>query len=193
MTWNEYCDYCAEHVAPCLKTMEELTEHLKSYYGAVEVPGSEEERGELKNKVIAQKFEHLLSPLKPLQTDSTPEERRELVEVMKRRTEEMNRITAEELGLNMRFYKLPYNEHTAGFFADWAQQYGFSEEELTDCFLPFQAEMATGYFSCLSGRFQEEITLFLGVDEKDLQNRTGRFYQYVLAYMNQALRENTEK
>jgi hypothetical protein len=190
MTWSESCDYCAEHVKPCLKTMTELTQYLEEYYGAIEVEGTDDEKGELKNNVVIQKFEHLLSSVKPLETESTQMEREELVEIMKKRTEEMNQITAEELGLQMKFYQLPKNEHTAGFFADWAQQYGFSEAELEGCRLPLQVELTTGYLSCLPGRFQDEMILFLGLDERDLKNRTGRFYQYVMAYQNQEAQKN---
>lgn len=193
MNWSEYCDYCSAHIAPCRKSMQELVEYLKSYYGAIEVDGSEDEKGELKNNIVSQKFEHLLSSLKPLTPESTEEDRQELIEIMKQRTEQMNQITADQLGLEMRFFKLPKNEHTAVFFEDWAQQYGFSSAELEGCFLPLQVELTTGYLSSLPGRFQDEMILFLGLDENDLQNRTGRFYQYVLAYMNQDIQKGEEK
>lgn len=184
MNFSELCNYCIENIKPNKKSIIDLENYLIEKYDAKKVEVSKERLNIIKNNVVMLNHQHLLTDTKQLDLNTTDEQKSEMISIMQERTEQINNLTVEQLGLDIVVMAIVRNEKSLDLFSDKAKQYGLSLDEYKEEVLWLEIERSTEYVSMTTPLLQDEIKLFLGLEQEDLDNKTSRFYQYVLAFQN---------
>lgn len=184
MNFSEICDYCINNVKPNKKNIVDLEKYLQDKYEAKVVEVSKERLNMIKNNVVMLNHQHLLTNTKQLDIDTTKAQKNEMISIMQERTQQINDLTVEELNLDIVVMAIVRNEKSLKLFEDRAKQYGLTLEEYKEEVLWLDLERNNEYVSITTPLLQDEIRLFLGLEQSDLDNKTSRFYQYVLALQN---------
>lgn len=159
--WQDFLNFAAAHSTPCLHSLQELEQYLTDRYYAVPCTLSDTQRESLKVNVILNHYPSLLTFPPPL--PKNPTKKQILAHAQNDTTLEQARaISAESLGLRFKAYSVP---NTNG--ADAIVQI----EETTQFLTVDNANEA----------FWNDVTLYLGVSEDDINNRTPRFMAYAHA------------
>lgn len=160
---NRFLDTAAAKIKPQNISFAELEEYLIERYQAVPHAMLPREMDVLKSNVIMNHFPEVLDMPPPLGENPTLEELQAYAEQNTAFFQAME-YPAEKLGLEMKAYSLP-NVATS----------------VPGKPVIVQLEMKTEYLCMQNGgeELSDDLTLFRGVCEKDIRERTPRFMNYV--------------
>lgn len=155
---DKFLDYAATQIKENYRPFTEIIDYIIKKYGAVPHALSEKQLQLLKANVILNHFREVLDLPIPLRKNPT---KKQLIKYVKNDTtfEQAKNYPAEKLGLIMKAYKLPADD----------------DKEII-----VKLEITTNYI-CMdnaSRKFADELFLFQGVTQEDIDNKTPRFIAY---------------
>ena len=198
--WLEYAEHCRQNIMPKkrIATGEEIAEFLTQNYGAEKVPVTDEERQTLKSSVLMQCFKDRFTPSQPPEKASK-KALKEWAEEYDLFLEGLKEVSEQEYGLTFTAFAVPKN-------ADNLYLFEKQEQELPKkCFLiglwqkiflkknianltdekeiRIVLELSTGLLNIQGGNglLMNEIILWRGVSQEDIDKQTPIFYQYISA------------
>lgn len=167
---DAFLQRAAENATANLRSFLDLIAYLKNEYHAVECPLSTGQLLMLKVNVIRNHYSHLLTLPSPL---SAHPSRRELRRYLKEDTsfEQARAYPAEELGLSFSAYRVPAPSIRSKLSCDC------QEDTIV------QVELKSEYLCIENGcdAFHRDLTLWRGVSEEDIADKTPRFCSYAYA------------
>lgn len=175
--YHTWVEKCAKIVKPCARSFKETEEYfLQSCDIRPVCPNDRRLKNFLLNMVL-NNFTNKLS-IQPthISLDMSDEEIEKWQNDQKAIRNEVMNSTPEHFGLNIRGYYLPRTERNRAYY-EQAQKYN-----QTDPSIIFFFEETTESFQCYSagGRsLMEQLTVFRGVSEEDIKNRSLRFLSYI--------------
>ncbi len=184
---EDFLSYAAERITPCERPFKELEEYLIEKYEAVPYTLPYYKLNSLKVNVILNYFDHLLDKPAPLPKYPTQEEVKAYFE-QDTSVVQAQGYSAEELGLEMKAYKLPgirskkQQENESSYKHQLANKNINSSED--DVIV--EMEMKSGYLCICNGgnELMDDLILYLGVSEKDIKERSPRFISYAYSLRN---------
>jgi hypothetical protein len=173
---EEFLLQAAEKITPCERSFKELEQFLIEKYNAVPHKLSPQKLDCLKVNVIINYYGHLLDRPAPLGENPTEEEIKAYFEKQEITAAQAKEYPAEKLGLEMKAYKLP------GIISK-RQQFASSNADRGEDAVIVEMEMKSGYLAICnsSGEVNEDLILYLGVSEKDINEKSPRFISYAYA------------
>lgn len=184
MNYNEICNYIYENITSNKKSISDLLEYLTHKYDAKIVTATDEQLNIIKNNVVMLHYQHLLSKTKKLDINTKKHEKEDMIKIMNDRTKQINDLTINELGLNIYVLAIVKSDRSIKLFENIVNQYKIPINELKEEVIWLEIEEKNEYISTAIASLQNEVRLFLGLDENDIKNKTSRFYQYALALQN---------
>jgi hypothetical protein len=185
---EKFITYAAEHINPCERTLKQLEEYLIEKYQAIPYTLLNHELKVLKANVIMNYFGELLDRPAPLGENPTLEDIRAYVEE-DTSFFQAREFPAEKLGLEMKAYKLLGIQSCCedGEILKNKSYIAYHNEDCTEKNVIVEMEMKTGYL-CIRNdddKVMDELTLYKGVSEKDIREKSPRFigYAYLLKRM----------
>lgn len=163
---DDFLSYAAERISPCERTIEELEEHIVKKFNAVPYKLSPNHLKSLKTNVILSKFDYLLSKPEKLKEDATEEEIRAYSDEVKNVFEQAKECSIDNLELEFKAYKLLGSKTVTN---------SNTEDEVV-----VEMELKSRYISMQNGdrNIFEDLIIYLGVSEKDINERNTNFIQY---------------
>lgn len=208
--FQRWVDFCAETVMPCAHTMEETERYFLSLYDTEPLAAdSEEIKAVKKNAIVnfyrsglksANFFSEKAAEFAALRKSGpVPADIQEkLHQAVYALSQEAEKASAEQFGLVLKGYRIIRNERSENLFRQSEQEIhrmkenylrryqaedqerGFPDEEVQGISVCF--EMNSGEILVENGEgLYHDLTLFRGVCEEDVQERSRRFITYMYA------------
>lgn len=157
---DDFLEYAATQIKSDHHKFSYIEDYLKTHHNAIPYTLSEKQLTSLKINVITNNYRHLLNFPAPLGDNPTEKQIKEYME-QDTSTEQARNYPAEKLALDMRAYKIPVEGN---------------EEAI------IEIEMRSEYmcFKNVPDKIAEDVILWLGVTQEDIEKRTTRFVRYAL-------------
>ena len=171
----------AETVVANSRDFLEIVQYLKEKYQAVEHILLPQEIEILKANVIMNHFSDVLEKPQPLSDKPT---KKEILSYYQQDTTfiQARQYDAESLGLDMRAYKLTNQQGNKGCCPK-KNENAVSSCSFTENDIIVELEMKSEYLCIINGtdEMRNDLTLWYGVSQQDIDNRTPRFLAYAYA------------
>ncbi len=201
--WHKTVERCKAVAVPREPrvTGDELVHHLKEAYGAYEIPVSHGKRQAFKMNVLMNHHSAAVSqpPIPP--QDANIEDWKKWAEHSHMNMEAARNIPDEQYGLLYTFLAIPRNANTERFYMEaereqqqpkagfWQRLFGRKTPPVRTKKMVFSIELSTGHWQMDDGckALMDEITLWRGVTQQDIEHETPPFTAYAAAMRDTGL------